>query len=84
MKAEIHFKNSTSNIEALPLVCDADHADARYKYRLDIDGYGWSSRFRKLLSSNSLIIKSTVYVSSSISLVDDVARMVVRKFIVVR
>lgn len=38
---------------------------ARYKYRFDIDGYGWSSRFRKLLSSNSLIIKSTVYVSSA-------------------
>lgn len=34
----------------------------RYKYRMDVDGYGWSSRFRKLLSSKSLIMKPTVYV----------------------
>lgn len=37
----------------------------RYRYRLDVDGYGWSSRWQKLLSTNSVVLKSTIYVSSS-------------------
>ena len=44
--------------------CDMRSLQCSYKYRMDVDGYGWSSRFRKLLSSKSLIIKPTVYVSS--------------------
>lgn len=32
-----------------------------YKYILDIDGNGWSSRFKRLLSSNSLILKATIF-----------------------
>lgn len=30
-----------------------------------MDGYGWSSRWQKLLSTNSVVLKSTIYVSSS-------------------
>ncbi|KAG5653815.1 hypothetical protein H0H81_010283 [Sphagnurus paluster] len=32
-----------------------------YKYILDVDGNGWSSRFKRLITSNSLIFKSTIY-----------------------
>lgn len=34
---------------------------ANYKYVLDLDGNGWSSRYKRLIMSNSLIFKSTVY-----------------------
>ncbi|KAF5381689.1 hypothetical protein D9615_005598 [Tricholomella constricta] len=33
----------------------------KYKYILDVDGNGWSSRFKRLITSNSLIFKSTIY-----------------------
>ncbi|EAU90335.2 CAP1 [Coprinopsis cinerea okayama7 len=33
----------------------------RYKFVMDVDGNGWSSRFKRLITSNSLIFKSTVY-----------------------
>ncbi|KAG1724298.1 glycosyl transferase family 90-domain-containing protein [Suillus paluster] len=33
----------------------------RYKYVLDVDGNGWSSRFKRLITTNSLVFKSTVY-----------------------
>ncbi|KAG1814630.1 glycosyl transferase family 90-domain-containing protein, partial [Suillus subaureus] len=33
----------------------------RYKYVLDVDGNGWSSRFKRLMTSNSVVFKSTVY-----------------------
>ncbi|KAG6879152.1 hypothetical protein C0992_004826 [Termitomyces sp. T32_za158] len=36
-------------------------AAGRYKYVLDIDGNGWSSRFKRLITSNALVFKSTVY-----------------------
>ncbi|KAL4079990.1 glycosyltransferase family 90 protein [Scleroderma yunnanense] len=37
-------------------------ADAgKYKYVFDVDGNGWSSRFKRLITSNSLIFKATVY-----------------------
>ncbi|KAG6887518.1 hypothetical protein C0995_014656 [Termitomyces sp. Mi166 len=36
-------------------------AAGNYKYVLDIDGNAWSSRFKRLITSNSLIFKSTVY-----------------------
>ncbi|KAG6884642.1 hypothetical protein C0993_009359, partial [Termitomyces sp. T159_Od127] len=36
-------------------------AAGRYKYVLDIDGNGWSSRFKRLITSNALIFKSTIY-----------------------
>lgn len=39
--------------------------DDRYRYRLDVDGYGWSSRWQKLLTTNSVVLKSTIYVSPS-------------------
>jgi hypothetical protein len=32
-----------------------------YKYVLDIDGNGWSGRFKRLITSNSLVFKSTIY-----------------------
>ncbi|KAG2737087.1 glycosyltransferase family 90 protein, partial [Suillus brevipes Sb2] len=33
----------------------------RYKYVLDVDRNGWSSRFKRLMTSNSVVFKSTVY-----------------------
>ena len=33
----------------------------QYRYALDLDGNGWSSRFHRLLSSGSAVIKSTMY-----------------------
>ncbi|KIJ63998.1 glycosyltransferase family 90 protein [Hydnomerulius pinastri MD-312] len=33
----------------------------QYKYIMDVDGNGWSSRFKRLMTSNSLIFKSTIY-----------------------
>jgi hypothetical protein len=33
----------------------------RYKYLLDIDGNGWSSRFRRLMSQDAVVFKSTIY-----------------------
>ncbi|PFH51587.1 glycosyltransferase family 90 protein [Amanita thiersii Skay4041] len=35
--------------------------EGRYKYVVDVDGNGWSSRFKRLITSNSLVFKSTVY-----------------------
>ncbi|KAJ7651125.1 glycosyl transferase family 90-domain-containing protein [Roridomyces roridus] len=32
-----------------------------YKYVIDIDGNGWSGRFKRLLTSNSLVFKTTLY-----------------------
>ncbi|TDL20408.1 hypothetical protein BD410DRAFT_899533 [Rickenella mellea] len=32
-----------------------------YKYVVDVDGNAWSSRFRRLLSSNVVVFKSTTY-----------------------
>ncbi|KAF8517363.1 hypothetical protein BU17DRAFT_91802 [Hysterangium stoloniferum] len=32
-----------------------------YKYILDIDGNGWSARFKRLMTSKSLIFKSTIF-----------------------
>ncbi|TFK31626.1 glycosyl transferase family 90-domain-containing protein [Crucibulum laeve] len=32
-----------------------------YKYVMDVDGNGWSGRFKRLITSNSLIFKSTIY-----------------------
>ncbi|PPQ65974.1 hypothetical protein CVT24_011191 [Panaeolus cyanescens] len=33
----------------------------KYKYVLDIDGNGWSGRFKRLITSNALVFKSTIY-----------------------
>ncbi|KAG2351992.1 glycosyl transferase family 90-domain-containing protein [Suillus spraguei] len=33
----------------------------RYKYVFDIDGNGWSGRFKRLMTSNSLVFKSSIY-----------------------
>jgi hypothetical protein len=33
----------------------------RYKYILDIDGNGWSARFKRLMSTNSAVLKSTIF-----------------------
>jgi len=32
-----------------------------YKYVIDIDGNGWSGRFKRLITSNSLVFKSTIH-----------------------
>lgn len=34
---------------------------AKYKFNLDVDGNGWSSRFRRLLTSSSVVMKSTIF-----------------------
>jgi len=43
-----------------------------YKYMLDLDGNAWSGRFHRLLSTNSAVLKSTIFpewsVSTSLSL----------------
>ncbi|KAJ7180036.1 glycosyl transferase family 90-domain-containing protein [Mycena crocata] len=33
----------------------------QYKYVLDIDGNGWSGRFKRLIVSNSLVFKASIY-----------------------
>ncbi|WWC88513.1 uncharacterized protein L201_003424 [Kwoniella dendrophila CBS 6074] len=33
----------------------------RHKFLLDIDGNGWSGRFRRLMSTNSMVIKMTMF-----------------------
>ncbi|KAG9311046.1 hypothetical protein JVU11DRAFT_8944 [Chiua virens] len=35
--------------------------EGRYKFIFDIDGNGWSSRFKRLITTNALIFKATVY-----------------------
>lgn len=32
-----------------------------FKYFLDLDGNAWSGRFHRLLSSNSVVLKSTIF-----------------------
>lgn len=36
-------------------------AAGKYKYLLDVDGNGWSARFRRLMSSHSLVFKASLY-----------------------
>ena len=36
-------------------------AAGKYKYVMDVDGNGWSSRFRRLMSSHSVVFKATLY-----------------------
>ncbi|KAF4610078.1 hypothetical protein D9613_010468 [Agrocybe pediades] len=33
----------------------------KYKYYIDVDGNGWSSRFKRLITSNAVVFKSTIY-----------------------
>ncbi|KAI5480769.1 glycosyltransferase family 90 protein [Pseudohyphozyma bogoriensis] len=33
----------------------------QYKYLMDVDGNGWSGRFHRLMSTRSLVLKSTVF-----------------------
>ncbi|KAL7423911.1 hypothetical protein Q5752_001496 [Cryptotrichosporon argae] len=37
-----------------------EHA-VSFKYVIDVDGNGWSSRFRRLLAGNNVVLKSTQY-----------------------
>ncbi|KAL4258252.1 Protein O-Glucosyltransferase/Glycosyltransferase 90 [Pleurotus pulmonarius] len=32
-----------------------------HKYFIDVDGNGWSSRFKRLITTNSLVFKATIY-----------------------
>ncbi|KAJ7238056.1 glycosyl transferase family 90-domain-containing protein [Mycena haematopus] len=32
-----------------------------YKYVIDVDGNGWSGRFKRLITSNALVFKATIY-----------------------
>lgn len=62
----IHCSRADGTCMAMEDVFDFDDpmevADQNdYKYQLDVDGTGWSSRFRRLLSSRSAVIKSTIF-----------------------
>lgn len=35
--------------------------EGKYKFILDVDGNGWSGRFKRLITSNALVFKATVY-----------------------
>ncbi|KAF8137158.1 glycosyl transferase family 90-domain-containing protein [Boletus edulis] len=35
--------------------------EGRYKFILDVDGNGWSGRFKRLVTSHALIFKATIY-----------------------
>ncbi|KIM51684.1 glycosyltransferase family 90 protein [Scleroderma citrinum Foug A] len=35
--------------------------EGRYKFILDVDGNGWSGRFQRLITSNALVFKATIY-----------------------
>ncbi|ORY32301.1 glycosyl transferase family 90-domain-containing protein [Naematelia encephala] len=37
------------------------NASNKYKYLLDIDGNGWSARFKRLMTTNSVVLKSTIF-----------------------
>nr|AAR84598.1 Cap4p [Cryptococcus neoformans var. neoformans] len=50
MAEEIDFKNRVTKQDAI-----------KYKYVIDVDGNGWSSRFRRLLQGNNVVFKSTLY-----------------------
>ena len=39
----------------------ADSLGLQYKYMLDVDGNGWSGRFHKLMSTKSMVLKSTLF-----------------------
>lgn len=36
-------------------------SEGRYKFMVDVDGNGWSGRFKRLITSNALIFKATIY-----------------------
>ncbi|TKA58044.1 hypothetical protein B0A53_00446 [Rhodotorula sp. CCFEE 5036] len=56
-----------------PAMCDSFEKDflwddwmdpakqAEYKYVIDVDGNGWSGRFHRLMKSNSMVLKSTIF-----------------------
>ncbi|RXK36431.1 hypothetical protein M231_06275 [Tremella mesenterica] len=46
-------------IDFMPRVRKEDAV--KYKYVIDVDGNGWSSRFRRLLAGNNVVLKSTVF-----------------------
>lgn len=52
MKKEFNWKERMSS---------GPEGAGRYKYVLDVDGNGWSARFRRLMSSNSLVFKATIF-----------------------
>ncbi|KAG6330976.1 hypothetical protein ID866_8112 [Astraeus odoratus] len=35
--------------------------EGRHKFIIDVDGNGWSGRFKRLITTNSIIFKSTIY-----------------------
>ncbi|TXT06117.1 hypothetical protein VHUM_03590 [Vanrija humicola] len=50
MAKEIRFAGRVEPEEAI-----------KYKYVIDVDGNGWSSRYHRLLASGSVVLKSTIY-----------------------
>ncbi|POW15540.1 hypothetical protein PSTT_02097 [Puccinia striiformis] len=60
-------------VQCDPVTCDFMHRNLKfagtmgldesyqYKYLIDVDGNGWSGRFHRLMSTKSLVLKSTIF-----------------------
>ncbi|KAF9489253.1 hypothetical protein BDN71DRAFT_1456332 [Pleurotus eryngii] len=48
-------------LEWMPHVPFNDAGVGAHKYFIDVDGNGWSSRFKRLITTNSLVFKATIY-----------------------
>ncbi|WRT67118.1 uncharacterized protein IL334_004084 [Kwoniella shivajii] len=51
MRREIEFMGRVKKEDSL-----------KYKYVMDVDGNGWSGRFRRLLSDDNVVFKSTLFI----------------------
>ncbi|KAJ7474735.1 glycosyltransferase family 90 protein [Mycena latifolia] len=61
---DVAFADAPLNGDATLFEFRAPHdfkTAGRYKYVLDVDGNGWSSRFKRLMNAGSLIFKATAY-----------------------
>jgi hypothetical protein len=48
-------------IVSLSLTTNLGSSNPQYKYLFDVDGNGWSGRFHRLMSTRSLVLKSTTF-----------------------
>jgi hypothetical protein len=49
------------------LLCPTWLTFRQYKYMIDVDGNAWSGRFHRLMSTKSLVLKSTVFPECTLS-----------------
>ncbi|KAG9016692.1 F-actin-capping protein subunit alpha [Tulasnella sp. 427] len=62
----IQCDNKDGTCEAMAKEIDfkpraAPNLGSQYKYAIDVDGNGWSQRYRRLLTSGSVILKATIF-----------------------